>query len=202
MLFDHLRARCASRLPGNSLVLIGGCSRTGKTVLAEALDARFRQHGIPSLVLPLDSWLLGVDQRPPRSTVADRYEGNAIVRAVRSLMAGETMRPPVYDARSRRRLDAPGAPLSITSGVILADGVVALALPELVQLAQCRIYVTVSDEVRLPRLETFYTEFKGLPRDEARSIIRAREDEEVPFIKASAAAADVTFTPSVVEETR
>ena len=199
--FDHLRPICERRLPDSSLVLIGGCSRTGKSVLAAALDARFRRSGIPSVVLPLDAWLLGVEDRAPGSTVTQRYEGPAIVRAVEALLAGEPVVPPGYDARTRRRVEpAPGPALAIRHGVILADGVVALALPELVRLAQCRIHVSIPDDVRAARLETFYTEFKGLTREAARAVITEREAEEVPFIAATAARADVRFTPTVIQE--
>jgi uridine kinase len=200
-LFDHVCSICERRLPDTSLVLIGGCSRTGKSVLAEFLDGGFRKRGIPSAVLALDAWLIGIDARGPHSTVIERYETDAIVRAVGTLIGGGTVEPPVYEPSTRRRVEhASGAAKSVRGGVVVADGVIALALPELVRLAQCRIHVSIPDDIRLARLEAFYTRVKGVSRDEALAIIMARETEEVPFIKAAAARADVLFTPSVVQE--
>lgn len=192
-LVDHLLPLAVSPPRPPSAVLIGGCSRVGKTWLSEAVCARLESLGVATRRVPLDAWLLGLDQRPPGSTVLDRYEGPRIVEAVRALLEGRPVFPPVYDPVTRRRTAPEAAePLRLASGMLMVDGVIALALPDLCSLAAARIYVNAPDPVRLERLRIFYRDAKGLG-DEAESVIRARESEEVPFIKRTRRWADLIF---------
>lgn len=175
------------------VVLVGGCSRAGKTWLSDAVCARMESLGVSALRVPLDAWLIGVDRRPSVSTVLERYEGPRIVEAVRALAEGRPVSPPVYDPATRRRIaEEAAAPLHFASGMLVVDGVIALALPGLRSLAAARIYVSAPDSVRLERVRTFYRDMKGL-RDEAEAVIRAREGEEVPFIKRTRGWADLVF---------
>jgi uridine kinase len=190
---EFLRPLAGPSARAPRMVLFGGCSRVGKTRLAEAVSARLESLGVTTRRVPLDAWLLGLDQRPPGSTVLDRYEGARIVEAVRALLDGRPVVPPVYDPATRRRTAPEAAePLRLAAGMLMVDGVIALALPELRSLAAARIYVSAPDPARLERLRIFYRDVKGLG-DEAESVIRAREVEEVPFIKLTRRWADLVF---------
>ena len=50
------------------VIVIGGCSRSGKSTLAACLASE-----LDATVLRLDDFLIGVDERKPWMTVKDRY---------------------------------------------------------------------------------------------------------------------------------
>jgi uridine kinase len=123
--------------------------------------------------------------------VLERYECDRISDEVKKILAGKTIYPPVYEPVSRQRLtERSEQGLTLTQGVLLVEGVIALALPVLRQFAQLKIFVAAEDEIRLQRLQSFYRLRKGLEQ-EASHIIAEREKEEVPFIKETAVWADV-----------
>lgn len=176
------------------IILVGGCSRSGKTTLSNELHRRFSDMAVNAVSLNLDAWLIGVDERKPNSTVVERYEMSEIIIAVDALLAGETIYPPVYDSVSRKRLmDQAGSPLMINRGVLLIEGVIALCYEALLLKSHSRIFVNIPDVPRIKRLLQFYRDVKNLPRSSYKDIILARESEEVPFIKKTALNADIVF---------
>lgn len=182
---------------GRVLVLIGGCSRVGKSWLARMLSGWVETEGVASLVVELDSWIVSVEKRRG-SRVTERYDCAAIVRAVEDLLRGRPTYPPVYDVRSRRRVsDARPTPVQAASGLILAEGTIALALPRLREMATCKIYVSVPDWIRQERLWSFYRDVKQVVAGEAMEILREREAEEVPFVRSTRAYADIVFEGAV-----
>ncbi len=52
---------------------------------------------------------------------------------------------------------------------------------------------SVEDSIRWTRIMAFYCDFKGIDPSEARRILREREMEEVPFVRATQAWADIVF---------
>lgn len=188
-------AGSAEREP--QVVLIGGCSQSGKTWLANRLATGVKAAGWDALVVGLDAWIVSIEKRRPHSSVLERYDCAAIIREFSELLRGRPIRPPVYDPVSRRRICERGEPpLRIGSGVLLAEGVIALALPELRRSSKLNIFVTVPDGVRRARLRRLYRHVKGLDERTAESIISARELEEVALIAQTRALADVVFLGS------
>jgi len=179
------------------LVLIGGCSRTGKSTFAKLLQQKFEKQGVRTLVVSLDNWLLGIDERTGTETVRERYKYPEIVDALREVMAGRAVHPPVYDPKTRlvvhRR--SPIA-LILDAGVCIVDGVIALDIPELRELSDFMIYTEIPDGIRKERLMDFYLHFKGCSLEETEKIIGDRELEEVTIIKETSTYADVIFDSS------
>lgn len=177
------------------IVLIGGCSRTGKTVLVSKLAENITSSGINATVVKLDVWLISVNNRKQDSTVLDRYEILSIISSIRRVQQGETIYPPVYDVVSRRRITECGIdPIRVRNGILFVEGVIALAITELVEDAALRIFVDIPDELRKQRLMDFYTGMKRLDRKECENIIETREEEEVSLVKETVCNADVIFS--------
>lgn len=177
------------------VILIAGCSRSGKSTLTAALAAAFDKDAVPVLTLSMDAWLVSVEKRKPGSSVAERYELDKIYDAVCEIKAGRTVHPPVYDPISRRRLDGvKGEPLALQAGVIIIEGVVALADPALISLVSERIFVNIPDITRIKRLIDFYKRVKRLPQQSYKEVILSREKEEVPFVKNTASQARIHFS--------
>jgi len=174
------------------IVLVGGCSQTGKTVLASKLSEKFISSGINTAIVKLDSWLVSVDNRKQDSSILERYEIPSIVSSIKKVHRGETICPPVYDAVSRRRVAEYGVDfISIKNGILIVEGVVALAIEELIKKATLRIYVCIPDQLRKQRLVDLYSNIKRLEKKEYENIIETREKEEVPYIKKTIASADI-----------
>lgn len=176
------------------LILVGGCSRAGKTVLVSKLKEIITSSGIKTKVVNLDSWLVSVDNRKQDSSVLERYEIASIISSIKKVLQGVAIYPPVYDVVYRRQVEESGFnAISINEGVLFVDGVVALAIKELVESAALRIFVDIPGQLRKQRLVDFYSDIKRLDRKEYENIIETREKEEVPFIKKTAVNADVIF---------
>ena len=197
---NHLYQKVEHNQDQLFLVLIGGCSRSGKSVLAETISERLDEIGVNNSVVELDSWLIGADQRKLQSAVLERYDGKAIVTSINSLLHGETIFPPIYNVRTRTRfVERRKTGIRISSGVLIVEGVIALAIEPLVRAADLRLFVAISDVDRLRRLRYFYTNKKGLTLKETEEIIQSREMEEVPFIKKTENNSDVVVADPAVE---
>ncbi len=194
LLFQYICDMKANSCKQLFLILIGGCSRTGKTTLALKLSELFESDGIECSIVNLDSWLISSEKRKAASTVIERYDCPAIITAIKDILDGKKIFPPVYDVVSRKRISEKGEECcSAYSGVVIADGVIALALKELLEIASLKIFTTVCDNIRTERLMDFYINMKGLARSKAEEIISSRENEEVLFIKQTSEHADLSF---------
>jgi len=193
-LSEHIIKLIASLSTKSMLILVGGCSRAGKTVVVSKLTENIISSGINTAVVNLDSWLVSVNNRKQDSSVLERYEITSIISAIKKVQRGEVVYPPVYDAVSRKRTADSGAvPICITDGILFVEGVVALTIKELVENATLQIFVDIPDKLRKQRLVIFYSDIKRLNRKEYNEVIETREKEEVPFVKRTAVNADIIF---------
>lgn len=177
------------------LILIGGCSRSGKSTLSNELHETFISNGFQSVIINLDSWLIGFDKRPKNSKVYQRYEVSSIIKSINTLLSGEKIYPPVYNAKTRRRItEKREHPIQVEKGFIIIDGVISLYINELTAISSLNIFVRINDISRIKRLIEFYSVFKGMQKTKYHKIIRDRESEEVPFIKNTASNADIIYT--------
>lgn len=186
---SELVKKLLAQSPGieRPLLLIGGCARTGKSTLANALQQAAHQHTASATVIPLDWWIIPASQRPRDSTVLQRYEIPRLLPEIQALLAGNPIFPPVYDPISRERLteQRPKA-VYAPPGWVIVEGVIALGLPGLRAQALAGIYVSIPDSIRKQRLYDFYTDSKGFSEQESWDLIQQREAEEVPWVKATA----------------
>ena len=176
------------------VILIGGCSRSGKTTFSKQLAQITEENGIDTRIICIDSWLLSIEKRKTNSTVYERYDTEGIAKALHDLLINKTIIPPIYDPISRRQINNQNCPnLHIKSGIIIIEGTITLAIDKLVQKSNLNIFIQTSDCIRLKRLLDFYSRVKGLNKKEYKQIISSREKEEIPFIKKSARFADIIF---------
>ena len=181
----------------NGLVLIGGCSRSGKSTLAEGFQSSLIQRGVDSLLIPADCWLLPASELQAGSKVLERYRVNELSNSVMALLRGESAYVAAYDPKTREcagdllTFKPPNSPF-----IIVVEGVITLALEKLRKISALKLFVECGDCTRLKRLISFYRDFKMLRKLEYKVIIKQREDEEVPFIKATRAFADLVVKPS------
>ncbi|MHA2237373.1 MAG: hypothetical protein ACXAB2_03260 [Candidatus Hodarchaeales archaeon] len=178
------------------LVLIGGCSRTGKTYLTEKLRSELKRYKINSIVIKLDNWLLGINERSGKETVRERFNYFEIRDSIKRIMKGEKIFSPIYDPKTRLVARENRSQFTqIKDGICFVDGVVALDIPELRTISDFKIYTQLNDELRKERLMEFYCTYKKCSPIESKEIIESRELEEVPIIKQTRRYADIIYHP-------
>lgn len=177
-----------------NIILIGGLSRSGKSFVANEVSNLLNEKGYKSIIVKLDWWLIGVDKRETDSTVLSRYDIGEIENSIIQLMQGKPIYHPLYDPIKRKRIkDQCDESVQIENGIIIIDGVVALAIPNLLKMAYLKIYVDISNELRMKRLSEFYLEYKNITKNEFEELLNRREKEEVPYIKKTKKNADIIF---------
>lgn len=177
------------------VILVGGCSRAGKSTFSAALAEQFRKNRIESLVINLDSWLISLDKRKDGSTVTERYELEEVNLAVEKILLGDTVCPPVYDPATRKRLEGiTDKAIQLKRGVLIVEGVITMADSGLLNKANLKIFVEVADTLRMKRLIDFYARVKQVKRTDYKQIILEREKEETLFVKQTANHADILFS--------
>ncbi len=183
--------------PGASaLVLIGGCSRSGKSTFAEGLRSSLISRGAHSILVPADCWLLPASERQTGATVLERYRVDELSNSVKSLLRGEYLYVTPYDSRTRElSCELLTFKLQPLPSIVLLEGVITLAVEKLRKISSLKLFVESGDHKRVKRLIRFYRDFKMLKKSEYKAIIKEREIEEVPFIKATRAFADMVFIP-------
>lgn len=178
----------------SNLLLIGGCSRSGKSYIANEIKEILTRKGIDTIILELDAWLISKENRRPASTVLERYEIGNIINSIRDLQKGYSISPPLYDAITRRRIKGKNdKSVQQKNGIIIVDGVITLAIPELLDQATIKIFINIPDTLRKKRLAEFYLDYKKVSKNEFDMIFNEREKEEVPFIKSTKRNADLVF---------
>ena len=194
VLVDLIQRTHLSNSENKTIVLIGGVSRSGKSTLAKRLSIFFKTKMIECQIIELDSWLVSADQRKRNSKVIDRYHTKKIVNSMKDLMDGNVIFPPQYDSISRAQIAEIGSKsVSFKYGVLIIEGIIALALKELREIARLKIHTDISDFRRIKRLINFYKDVKALPNFEYKKLIKERELEEIPYIKKASDNADVIF---------
>jgi D-glycero-D-manno-heptose 1,7-bisphosphate phosphatase len=175
-------------------IAIGGCARSGKSTLAGQLATFFERAGVPTTLIGLDNWLLGIDERANAKSVRDRYRRSNIVEDILALHAGRAIQVARYNPLSRK-IEGRDAPDQIkpVDGICIIEGVIALDIPKLREIADFTIFVEISDRERLARLHYFYNETKGCSHDESTAVIDARELEEIPVVKSTRIFAERIF---------
>jgi D,D-heptose 1,7-bisphosphate phosphatase len=175
-----------------SLLAIGGLSRSGKGTWASLFCEVLAERGQRGVVLPLDTWLRSQDDREP-GHVMRRFDVDAI-EALAERLAGRTAPLEVnlghYDRLTRER-DAEGGSVTIEPGdVVLFEGVPALAIGALVAASSSTFYVECPGAVRRERFDQEYRS-RGASDSEIEALYQEREADEHPFVKMSAAIADI-----------
>jgi histidinol-phosphate phosphatase family protein len=157
------------------MVLIGGSSRSGKTLAAAALGLALRGRGVPCLHISLDRFILPLRDRRPNASLAERTGFEAARLAVARLALHEPTLVPSYDAR--RREAGPSEIMAWTSGVLIVEGLYA---PMLHSDPAVRIELWAPKEALEQRRRAFYS-WKGLSDEELERVLqeRHREDAEL-----------------------
>lgn len=164
------------------VVIIGGCSKTGKSTLAIRIAETLPEAS--PVVLSLDSWLLEYERRPDDSRVYQRFDYVRIEEALGNLFKGEEIKAPLYDPKSRKIVGDRSVRL-LSSKLLIVEGVVALDIPKIRAVADITIFKDERDTIRKARVLQSFAQ-RDIPEEQKPREISERELEEVPYIKETA----------------
>lgn len=136
---------------GSRIIIITGGSGSGKTLLANHLiDEVFAGD---AEVLSHDMYYIPADHFEPEFRVdydAPESLDNALLRRhLAELREGRAIEAPIYDFKTHTRL--PATKRVEPKRVIIVEGILTLAVPELRELADLTIFIHVDDDIRLSR---------------------------------------------------
>ncbi len=138
------------------LVGIVGGSGSGKTSVAGEIVARLRRQRIATLLLDMDAYYA------PLAVVQERFQGREVnwdhphafdlelmAGHLAALHRGQSIRKPVYDFTTSDRTgwEAPLPP----GQVVILEGLLLFALPELREQLDVRIFVDTDADIRILR---------------------------------------------------
>ena len=132
---------------------IAGGSGSGKTTLADALACRFGEGR--ATILPHDAYYRDLSHLPEADRAGtnfdhpDSLETDLLVSHLNRLRSGSSIALPQYDFVTHTRL-ASDLELSARD-VVVVEGILALAVQELRDVLDVKVYVDTSDDIRLAR---------------------------------------------------
>ncbi len=194
------KAVLEKKLTPGSIISISGPSRSGKTHLTSLLRELLLDDAQSVQVLPLDSWILPVEQRGPGFT--GRHDFASIEEIVRSLVKRD--RPlevslPIYDRQTRTRsLDTRKCTIK-PEDFVLVEGVTAGVSLALQEAAHWKVFVNASQDVRRHRFLQEYR-LRGWQEFDSKLLFLEREKDELPAILATQGQAEWIFSWDKLED--
>lgn len=179
----------------NKVILIGGGSAAGKTLLSKSLsqafpgqvsllsfDAYYRPH--PELCLEERA---KVNYDDPRSVEEDLF-----IKDLKQLIANHEVQIPIYDFASHSRLTS--VQTVIPHEYLIIDGIFALVFPEILSLADLKIFVTAPEDVRLQRRINRDVKERGrTPESVMKQFHATVQPSHLLYIEPSIRQADIIF---------
>jgi uridine kinase len=140
-----------TKVVGSRIIMITGGSGSGKTLLAKHIA----QDVYPGVcdIISHDMYYIDKDNFDPDYRVdydAPESLDNVLLRQhITQLKVGEPAETPIYDFKTRDRLTETRC--VEPQKVIIVEGILTLAIPELRELADLSIFIHVDDDARLSR---------------------------------------------------
>jgi histidinol-phosphate phosphatase family protein len=173
---------------GARCVILGGLARSGKSAAAQVLKEQLTDTGRTLHIVCIDGWLRPAAERQEGQGVMARYDLARLEAALAPLWRGggrHLLQVPLYDRDARRATAS--LPISVgPDDLVIVEGVPALMSHALRASAAVRVFVDCDDRWRYARLQADYLQ-RNPPAVDLDHILRSRELDEIPVVRASAA---------------
>ena len=140
-------------MAGNIVIGICGGSGSGKSTLARKIKEEF---GDRASIVSMDSFY----KYQPNTTYEERtktnydhpdaFDADIMIECVKELKDGKDTKIPVYDFTIHNRSSQPWETVKATP-VIILDGILLFAFPQLVELMDIKVFVDTDADVRILR---------------------------------------------------
>lgn len=169
------------------LILIGGASRSGKTMAANVLKELITEIGRTVHIIPLDAWLKTPSKRLEGSGVLERYEMDNVFKIIHSIINAVVrveLNVPIWDRINSiivaQRIYSIGP-----DDLLVIEGVPSLLHKELRNIAELLIHIDAINDVRHQRIHWEYSS-RGECESEIKRLIKSREEDEVISVQEAA----------------
>ncbi|MDD5169337.1 MAG: HAD-IIIA family hydrolase, partial [Syntrophales bacterium] len=193
-LLSYCKDLCTT-IEKSDLVLIGGLSRSGKSIFASCVRETLQSEGKSAVVISLDRWLRSEAGRT--SGVFGRYAMDEISALLASLTDRTTdmiLELPAYDKLNRCRVECCECLAIGAKDVVILEGTVALDFTRLLKPWKPHTwFVDIDEEERRRRVLLEY-KLRGFTSDQAEAVYLARQDDEMPYILKTAEEATLRVT--------
>ncbi len=170
------------------VVLIGGNTRSGKSILSSYLRVRFEQSGVSVLEVSLDNWILPEESRTDRMNVYDRFQVEKVAADINSLIDGKSLTVSTY-ANHPERCSGEITYDPSNARIIIIEGVVALSSEPVRNRADMKIFTAIDEELFLKRINEYYG-WRGRTADEIAEMLKKRQIDEYQLIEKESKLAD------------
>ncbi|MGY3802554.1 HAD-IIIA family hydrolase [Pigmentibacter ruber] len=181
---NKLRGKLEELL-SSSLIAIGGNSRSGKSSMASVLKVLLEKYGKKVTIVSLDNWLLSKEERKIENDVFASYDLESIKNILPKMKNFEenfVLDLPTYNRYTQTQERGNSLKIEIEkNSVLIFEGVIVLGIPEILNLFDHKIYVSISEEKRKERVLNEYI-LRGKSFEEAAKIYFDRFHSEYPII--------------------
>ena len=135
------------------IIGIAGGTASGKTTLADILVTESGKAN--ALIVRLDNYYrnrtdLSLNKRAALNyDHPDAFDVELVVQHLKALKQGKTIHQPTYDYVNHLRAEAPIE--TIAAPVIIVEGILTFAIPNLLKLLDFKIYVDTPSDIRVLR---------------------------------------------------
>ena len=176
-LIDGLNLNIA---PGN-FVLVGGLSRSGKSIFANCLKYSLIESNIDAKVISIDGWLKK-DRYKSAKDVISRYDINAIESLIERLLncslAEEEIEIPIYSKKAAYAKTVERISNINSKTVYIFEGTIALYFSKLIEKRKLiSFYLDIDEKSRMERVVGEY-KIRGKNSGEALEIYNSRSIDE------------------------
>lgn len=190
--YEKIRKAMLTSRKAPFIIGVGGQSRSGKSSFVTDMMYRLAQAGVQSIRLPLDQWILPVEDRKDVEDVRQNYRLEQMKADLKSFLKGEMVVLPGY-ADHPERQSFPIHAVWSGEAVVFVEGVPALIDAELAEMYNHRFFVETGEDVRKTRF-TRFNEWKGRSEDEIEKLYAMRKSGEYEIIEQGRTFADDTVT--------
>jgi histidinol-phosphate phosphatase family protein len=164
-------------------VFIGGFSRAGKSTFSQCYQDALKTHGLSSVIVSMDSWLLGDSDR--KEGVDGRYDLDELRHWMANLQtrSQETdINIPFYDRKTKTVRPSERRVKIGADDVIIFEGTLALLIADsFPYINSHRYFIEIDEEVRKERVIKQYL-LRGFSKKEAEITYLSRQKDEGPII--------------------
>jgi histidinol-phosphate phosphatase family protein len=173
------------------IIAVGGNSQSGKSTFSTYLKHYLINQGLRVLKIDLDDWILPKDKRKGKHDVLHNFQHDKLVSDLKRILNGGMIALEGYSRISGNK-PIPEKYIYHQEDVIILDGVIALAIGYLREIADFKIYKHIPDEQHYQRTQRYHG-WKGYSADQAERQYEERRIPEYEWIKTTQNQADLVI---------
>lgn len=158
------------------IIAIGGNTRGGKSTLSTYLKKFFIQNKHTATTIHLDNWIKEKEERQEQDDVYKRFNTHQMVEDLKFLFEGNEIT--LYPYRAHKNMERAEKEIRLNNEeVIIIEGVVALGVEYIREIADHKIFVNIEMEELKKRMYDYYL-WKGYTLSEIENIFEKRKIDE------------------------